>query len=528
MKLDDLTAEFLKKHPESCAALPINRYQKIKMALILLALVFLLLYRWDYFMLTISLFMIIVYLASGIFRVTASVLSLKKCGILPTPPERIQALTDEDLPVYTILLPLYKEANIAEKIMRSIAKLDYPHEKLDVKILLEADDHETINAVYAGDLQSWCDVIVVPDFKPKTKPRACNFGLQAAKGEFCVIFDAEDIPEPDQLKKAVAAFRDDRQNQYACVQAKLNYYNAKYNLLTKLFTIEYSTAFDLTLPGLSKLGVPLPLGGTSNHFRTDVLKKLGGWDPFNVTEDCDLGIRIYELNYHTAVIESTTWEEANCQVWNWIRQRSRWVKGFIQTHYAHCRNNISLLRRLGLWGYFGFLMMVGGSSFMILVNLIFWLTMTIYAVLAIHAMCNGVEFMEIIRGPQFFKEYQGMQIGPFQLRAWPLFYWGAEENSLSAGWSVSMFIISLALFFNNFIFIGIHIAACVRRKFNYLICYALLMPFYWLMISVAGWKGFWQFFTKPFYWEKTLHGLHDDNLIQSNHFQAGDLQNDKI
>ena len=136
--------------------------------------------------------------------------------------------------------------------------------------------------------------------------------------------------------------------------------------------------------------------------------------------------------------------------------------------------------------------------------------------------------MEIIRGPQFFKEYQGMQIGPFQLRAWPLFYWGAEENSLSAGWSVSMFIISLALFFNNFIFIGIHIAACVRRKFNYLICYALLMPFYWLMISVAGWKGFWQFFTKPFYWEKTLHGLHDDNLIQSNHFQAGDLQNDKI
>ncbi|MBI4425313.1 MAG: glycosyltransferase, partial [Elusimicrobia bacterium] len=188
------------------------------------------------------------------------------------------------LPVYTVLLPLYREANVLPRLLRSIERLDYPPDRLDVKLLIEADDSETARAAAGLEPRDWLEIVRVPQGSPKTKPRACNAGLARARGELVVVFDAEDRPEPAQLRMSVAAFSG-LPPGVACLQAKLNCYNARRNALTRLFTLEYTAWFDLFLPGLYALGGPVPLGGSSNHFKTSALKALGGWDPFNVTED---------------------------------------------------------------------------------------------------------------------------------------------------------------------------------------------------------------------------------------------------
>ena len=218
--------------------------------------------------------------------------------------------------------------------------------------------------------------MVVPDSQPKTKPKACNYGLQLATGAFCVIFDAEDRPDPDQLKKAVIAFSQVA-NNVVCVQAKLNHFNQDQNMLTAWFANEYSMHFELILPAMGAAESPIPLGGTSNHFITSKLRELGAWDPFNVTEDADLGIRLHREGYRTAMIDSTTLEEANSQVPNWIRQRSRWNKGYIQTWLVHMRHPFALLSQTGFRGFMSFNLTMG-SAFVLLLNPIFWGLTTLY------------------------------------------------------------------------------------------------------------------------------------------------------
>ena len=195
-------------------------------------------------------------------------------------------------------------------MLHNLSQLDYPKSKLDILILLEEDDAETIAAAKAAQPPGNVRFVIVPDQIPKTKPKALNVGLYFARGDYLVIYDAEDQPDPDQLKKAVIAFRDGPKN-LACVQSALNYYNAHENALTRMFTLEYSYWFDYLLPGLHRLGLPIPLGGTSNHFRTEVLRSLGAWDPFNVTEDADLGVRASVRGYSVGIINSTTYEEAS-------------------------------------------------------------------------------------------------------------------------------------------------------------------------------------------------------------------------
>ena len=233
--------------------------------------------------------------------------------------EELAQLDDAELPVYTVLLPLYREAEVLTDLVEAIESLDYPKDKLDVKLLLEEDDLETRMAATALLLPSYFQRLVVPAGVPKGKPRACNYGLAHARGDYCVIYDAEDRPEPDQIKKVIVAFSKDTR-RVACVQAKLSFYNPNQNLLTKWFTVEYASLFDLYLPALNSLSLPIPLGGTSNHFRVDILRDIGAWDPFNVTEDADLGIRIARLGWRTAVIDSVTYEEANSRLGNWIRE----------------------------------------------------------------------------------------------------------------------------------------------------------------------------------------------------------------
>lgn len=223
-------------------------------------------------------------------------------------------------PAYTVLCPLYKEWQVVPQFVEAMVALDYPKDKLQVMLLLEADDQETIDQVQRYNLPEYFEVVVVPHSQPKTKPKACNYGLLRASGDLVVIYDAEDIPEPDQLKKAVLSFEKSSRNT-ACVQAKLNFYNINQNLLTRLFTAEYSLWFDLVLTGLQSIQAPIPLGGTSNHFRTALLKQLHGWDAYNVTEDCDLGMRLFKQGYLTTLMDSTTYEEANSDFFNWFRQR---------------------------------------------------------------------------------------------------------------------------------------------------------------------------------------------------------------
>ena len=211
----------------------------------------------------------------------------------------------------------------------------------------------------------------MPPSQPQTKPKACNFALRFARGEYLVIYDAEDRPEPDQLRKVVATFRRAPPNT-ACLQCRLNYFNANENWLTRMFTLDYSLWFDQVLPGLERLNMPIPLGGTSNHFRIDVLRELRAWDPFNVTEDADLGIRLTQKGYRVGVVDSTTFEEASCQAGNWIRQRSRWIKGYMQTLLVHTRRPLHLIRSTGPLGFLGFVFFIGGTVLSGLLNPIFW------------------------------------------------------------------------------------------------------------------------------------------------------------
>jgi glycosyltransferase XagB len=269
-------------------------------------------------------------------------------------------------PLYSIICPLYQEVEIARHFIKAMSNLDYPKEKLQILLVLEEDDTKTIKELKKAQLPSYFQMLIVFDELPKTKPKACNFALHHAKGEYIVIYDAEDVPERDQLKKAVVAYGQLQDQKVICLQAKLNYYNAKQNILTRLFTFEYSQWFDLMLPGLHKLDAPIPLGGTSNHFRRSDLVYLQGWDPFNVTEDCDLGIRLYKKGFKTKILNSVTWEEAVSTIPAWIRQRSRWVKGYIQTYLVHSRRTKKTDTHFSRFHLLIFNFIVGGTPFSML------------------------------------------------------------------------------------------------------------------------------------------------------------------
>lgn len=396
------------------------------------------------------------------FKFVLSLLGSTRDHIVHVTDDEITALRDADLPTYTILVPVYREANIVGMLMEHLGHLDYPAEKLEILLLLEEDDTETIEAAKAASPPERVRFLLIPQGLPKTKPKACNVGLFFARGEYLVIYDAEDRPDADQLKRALVAFaRGD--DDLVCVQAALNYFNAEENILTRLFTLEYSFWFDYMLPGLERLQLPMPLGGTSNHFRTDKLRELGGWDPFNVTEDADLGVRAAALGYRVGIVHSTTFEEANSRLGNWIRQRSRWIKGYMQTSLVHLRHPITLCREIGVRQVLGFSMLIGGTAAALVVAPLMWL---LYAAWLWRPEAVGSLFPPIVMYPSLFN-----------------------------------------LLFGNGLMIYVAMLAVFRRRQYHLIGFALLTPVYWALQSVAAYKALWQLFTRPYYWEKTEHGL---------------------
>jgi hypothetical protein len=293
-------------------------------------------------------------------------LRLHACQMRRSTTPRLD-IPDRALPNYSVVVALYREVRVVAQLADALRRLVYPREKLDIKFICEADDRSTIAALEALDLDPRFEIMLAPVSGPRTKPKALTAALPFVRGKFLVVYDAEDIPEPDQLRKALAAYYRGPKN-LACVQAKLAVDNVGDNWLTRHFAAEYAGLFDVFLPALADLDLPLPLGGTSNHFRTDVLRKIGAWDPYNVTEDADLGMRLARFGYLSSVIDSTTYEEAPARLGAWLKQRTRWCKGWLQTWLLHMRSPASLLRELGFGGFFAFQLLVGGTVLAALVH----------------------------------------------------------------------------------------------------------------------------------------------------------------
>ncbi len=344
-----------------------------------------------------------------------------------------------ELPLYTILVPLLHEKEIISQLFLSIRAIDYP--SLDVKILLEEDDIETIEEVNCRNNGDF-DVIIVPKCNPMTKAKACNYGLFFARGEYVTIYDAEDIPDPMQLRENVGI---------DCSQARLRIYNRTQNLLTRFFTLEYECLFGYMLPGLQNMKMPIPLGGTSNHIKTDILRKIGGWDPYNLAEDADLGFRLHYFGYNAKILDSITMEESVNSISAWMKQRSRWIKGYIQTYFVHICNISSIKSAITLNLFIGL---------PVLVFLIGPIAVMIYIICA----CNGVQIDHFVYDLSLF--------------------------DLDLGYIITVISGMIAV---------------MRNKWYSMIPLTFIFPLYWILHPFASYRAIYQLLKNPYYWDKTKH-----------------------
>ena len=468
------TEQLAQERPDQSASIIFTKSQMAVLFLILAVIVVGMITATLETVLIINIVIQVLYFLVALFKFLMIFKGIREGAQIRISEEEIAAINERDLPIYTILVPMYKESCVIPQLMRNLEQLDYPKHKLDIRLLIEEDDVEAQELLRTMNLKPYYTMLVVPHSIPKTKPKACNYGLINARGEYVVIYDAEDRPDPDQLKKVYLAFQKSS-DSCCCIQAKLNYYNSEQNILTRWFTQEYSMWFDLLLPGLMQFDIPIPLGGTSNHFKIKILKSLNAWDPYNVTEDADLGIRLYALGYTTGIVNSRTWEEANSQVPNWIRQRSRWIKGYMQTWLVHMRHPVRLWRQIGTKGMLGLQVIVLSTPLLPLVNPFLWLLMLLWFT------TYKAWIPMLFPGPIYYMAAIELVIGNF------LFVF---SNVVGAFWVIS----------------ELHEKEDYMLSFR-LVKYALLTPIYWALMSLAAYKAAWQLATRPFYWEKTNHGL---------------------
>ena len=375
---------------------------------------------------------------------------------MPPRPERPD---DAELPVYSVLIPLRDEAHMVPHLHASMCALDYPMEKLDIKFVVEDRSRATLDAAHQWPDDPRFSVIAVPDAPPYTKPKALDFALPLCRGEFVVVYDAEDVPDPDQLWLAAVSFRDDPDLQ--CLQAELFIDNPDEHWLAGLFAGEYAGLFGVTLPAFALWRLPVPLGGTSNHFRLASLRSLGGWDAFNVTEDADLGVRLARLRHRTRMLGSATREEAPIRLGTWIGQRTRWMKGWMQTFIVHNRNPGQLLAQMGWRAMLAFEIMVLGMIVSPLLHTALLLMLVAQASLGL---------------PLF---------GPAN-GSWPLLH----LLVLCAG---CLSTVALTL-------MGLH-----RQRRYRLFPLQLMLPFYWLLMAWATLRALHELVDRPFHWTKTDH-----------------------
>ena len=461
--VEEAANELWRQNPALSARVTFSRGQKVGGVLAVVGLIVLAVFWPVQVVIGVITVASLVFLASTSFKFIVAMRGARYDVVERVSMRQVAELDDRNLPRYTVLVPVFREANIVGQLINNLGGLDYPTEKLEVLILVEEEDHETRDAVLASSPPAHFRIITIPAGHPQTKPRACNVGMYFASGDFLVIYDAEDTPEPDQLKKAVIAFRRGG-DATVCVQASLNYFNDRQNVLTRMFTLEYSYWFDYMLAGLDYGDLPIPLGGTSNHFRTDALIELGGWDPYNVTEDADLGIRASALGFRVGVVNSTTMEEANSSIPNFIRQRSRWIKGYMQTSLVHARQPVTLLRQIGLRRFLAFVLLIAGTP-------LTFLGVIPFSVVTAMTLVTPIGIVE-----QFFP-------------VWLLW------------------ITLLNFVIGNVVMIYLSMMGPYKRGIFHLVPWALLNPAFWVLHSIAAYKALWQLLTKPHYWEKTEHGL---------------------
>ena len=395
--------------------------------------------------------------------------SLKGTELVQFSDAELGAAPDEVFKPYTVLVPVFREPEVMDELVRHLRLLDYPADRLQILLLVESDDLATLSAGRSaiGPVND-IDLVLVPPRGPRTKPKALNYGLTQATGAYVTIFDAEDRPDPLQLRKAALAFAI-RPPSVACLQAQLAFFNSRQNLVTRWFEVEYSIWFRQMLPGLSKFGAPVPLGGTSNHFRREILLELGAWDPYNVTEDADLGARLSRAGFRSEILGSVTLEEANSDMVNWAKQRSRWYKGYLQTFLVHMRDLRAARKAFGTRQILLFAFLVGGTPFMAVVNPVFWMLTFLWFV---------------VKPPWLMALYPA-----------PLYFLGL-----------------LTWLGGNFLFTFMNTLEAIEVD-DSLFLPALLTPVYWVMMSVSAYKALLQVFLAPNYWEKTRHGLTRPTLV---------------
>jgi len=366
------------------------------------------------------------------------------------------------LPVYSVLVALHDEAEIVPELLVALGSILWPRSKLEIKLVCEADDHKTLAALRAQPLRPWVEIIEVPPVGPRTKPKALAYTLPTISGEFVVLYDAEDRPHPSQLLEAWQTFRKSSP-QLACLQAPLEISNSDHNLITRMFGVEYSALFNGMLPFLSRLGLPLPLGGTSNHFRRSVLEDVGAWDPYNVTEDADLGARLARFGYLTATITRPTFEPAPDRWDVWVPQRARWFKGWCQTWLVH-------MRAPGrLWSE------IGTTSF--------WTLQILFAGLIFSALAHP------------------LMLGTIGWSAYNL----SNGFALGAVHSVVFLIDAINITLSYFAFLLLGWRTLDRRGRRHFWKVVLFMPVYWMAMSVAAGRAIFQLVHKPHHWDKTPH-----------------------
>jgi cellulose synthase/poly-beta-1,6-N-acetylglucosamine synthase-like glycosyltransferase len=375
-------------------------------------------------------------------------------------PPVCEPLRDDELPVYTVIVALYKESGVLRALIRALDALDYPRAKLDIKLIVERRDAETLTAIASLRLPSRYDVIVAPPGAPSTKPRALNVALGAARGDLIVIYDAEDEPDSNQLRLAAARFASD---PIDVLQARLTIHNGADDWLSALFAIEYAVLFDFINPGLAALDLPIALGGTSNHFRTRTLRRVGGWDAWNVTEDADLGLRLARFGARVGALTSDTSEEAPNDLKNWFGQRVRWQKGWLQTLIVHSRHPIRFARELG-----GRRALAAGAL--------------------IAGTVLGGLFGPLLLADALARAFRGGL---------------AAGGTLSDAEDVVTYILTLS---------GVQamiipaLVAMRRREMKGAARAMALMPLYYALVCLASWAAVFDLAVRPFHWAKTAHG----------------------
>ncbi len=464
------TTNLYQKHPDLSAKQVLAPWQAYFLGLFCVLLPMFLYLQFLWSLLVIHLFSSLMFCVVIFIRL-AALRSLKKRKPHDAMP------TVRSYPKYSAMVALHKEAAVAGQLIRAMSRIDWPPSRLEVLYVCEADDNETIEALVAHGFPTHHRIIKVPASLPRTKPKALNFALKACKGDYVVIYDAEDRPHPQQLKEAWARFSQEDES-LACLQAPLVVTNAGSSWFARMFAFEYAAHFKGLLPYLAQSGVPLPLGGTSNHFRKSALDKVGGWDPHNVTEDADLGIRFYRFGYRCNVLHLPTLEDGPETLKEWYPQRTRWQKGWMQTFLVHNRNVSHLFHMLGSRNTYYFEALLAGFilSPLLYIISILMVAYSIYALEPGHLAVTAIDLSLYAMG----------------------------------------YLCSVALGFE-----------CLRQqRFRDKLIIGSTLPLYWLFLSAAAWRAVFQLVIKPHYWEKTPHRPTATNQVPHDHLgpKATDLQ----